>query len=100
MRTPIYFIVLEQFMKNQVSTFVWLYLSLKDDQDRGEDTKIYKIFLGGKSRLHHKISKFVQLDYLLKMIRIVVETLKFQKKILEKKTFTKTTNHNTIHFII
>ena len=40
MRTPIYFIVLEQFMKNKVSTFVWLDLSLKYDEDRGEDTKI------------------------------------------------------------
>ena len=37
MRTPIYFIVLEQFMKNKVSTFVWLDLSLKDDEDRAED---------------------------------------------------------------
>ena len=40
MRTPIYCIVLEQFMKNKVSTFVCLDLSPKDDQDRGEDTNI------------------------------------------------------------
>ena len=37
-----YFIILEQFMKNKVSTFVWLDLSPKDDQDRAEDTKISK----------------------------------------------------------
>ena len=46
MRTPMYFIVLEQFMKNKVSTFVWLDLTHKYDQDRGEDTKISQIFLG------------------------------------------------------
>ena len=46
MRTPIYFIALEQFMKNKVSTFVSIDLSPKDDQDRGEDTKIAKNIWG------------------------------------------------------
>ena len=44
--------VLEQFMKNKVSTFceilntlqfVWLDLSPKDDQDRAEDTNIFVV---------------------------------------------------------
>ena len=62
---------------------------------RGEDTKISKIFLGENPAFTIKYQNLYDQIYLLKMIRIVVKTLK-----KFEPPFAKTTNHNTIHFII
>ena len=68
---------------------------------RGEDTKISKIFLGENPAFAIKYQNLYDQIYFQKMIRIVVKTLKFLKNSWgEPPPFAKTTNHNTIHFII
>ena len=67
---------------------------------RGEDTTIYKIFLGENPAFTMKYQNLYDQIYLLKMIRIVVKTLTFLKFSWGEPPFAKTTNHNKIHFII
>ena len=67
---------------------------------RGEDTQISKIFLGENPAFAIKYQNLYDQIYFQKMIRIVVKTLKFLKNSWGEPPFAKTTNHNTIHFII
>ena len=67
---------------------------------RGEDTKISKIFLGENPAFAIKYQHLYDQIYFQMMIRIVVKTLKFLNNSWGEPPFAKTTNHNTIHFII
>ena len=69
---------------------------------RGEDTKIYKIFLGENPAFTIKYQNFYDQIYLLNMIRIVVKTLKFLKKILGRTPLRQNnqSQYNAFHNLI
>ena len=67
---------------------------------RGEDTNISNILLGENPAFTMKYKNLYDQIYLLKMIGIVMKTLKFLKISWGEPPFVKTINHNTIHFII